>query len=218
MSKVLLETGDVLLLETSGALLLEVLDVDTANWRPSYPDRLPPARRLLTAAQQAFAINVSPIINPAPPTELTWHPHYPDRVDRRVWLRVANQPTRTSFIGNPVADLRWLATYPARIFRPRLPVALYPATPVYPISALLEVGKLGGWRPIYPSWLDRKLPTRTGTSIWLVDPTTLLNAAHCLEWTSETSTLPAFSDEVRLSPDLASETATLPAMAEENLC
>lgn len=213
MSLLLLNSGggDDLLLNTGDHLLLSG-DQDL-RWKPQFPDRIPPLRRLQTSLQQFFTINLSPIVNPPPPVPLVWQGSYPTQMGRSILPRAAT-PSYTSgypFLGT---ELRAWPVYSNPLPRPRL--RQYVQT--FEISGVIDVPKRGGWRPVYPSWLDRKLPTRTGTSVWIVDPTTLLNAAHCVEWTAETCTLPAFTEEVRLSPDFASETATLPAMTEEDLC
>jgi hypothetical protein len=158
-----------------------------------------------------------PIPRPAPPTELTWHPTYPDWLQRKPGVRAAQVRLGTSFIGVPFLDLRWRSSYPDRLDRRQLPSAdqRFFSGPDF---GFLVVPMTGGWRSLYPSRLTRLLPVPTGARVWVVDPTTLINAAHCLEWTAEALTTPLLTAEAAVSPSFTEEALTYPQLIEEDLC
>jgi len=211
-SKLLLNTGDALLLNNGDDLLLNDPDV---RWLPHFPDWVPPKRSIRTASQRHFIHNVSPIVNPPLPTAMPPMPTFPAQVPSRTTLKPAHRQVTPIMPLRPQSDLYWRGRYPDRFPARRL--AEQPDNG-FEISSVLDVPITRGWRPRYPDVLRRKLPTPPGQGLWNVDPTTLINAAFCLELGSETFTLPSFSDETSVSSTLSAETFTVPTLAEEDLC
>lgn len=160
------------------------------DWLPVVPDLLPrPSRRAFDVCVQ----NLDPIVNPAPPTELTWLPSYPDRLVRRL-----TPPSRMPAVFRdpqvPVPDLRWLPNYPARLPRLRLYPSRQPAV-FAPSPAILRVAVTGQWRPTYPTLLRRALRRPQSLLVVPIAPATLLAAAPCVEWTEETLTRPQLTGQ-----------------------
>jgi hypothetical protein len=187
------------------------------SWLPHYPDYLRPPRRLPTTSQRFLVFDANPIPRPAPPTELTWHPTYPDVTRAKTSVRPSQIRLGTSFIGVPFLDLRWKAVYPNRLNRLQLPTAdqRFAAAPDW---SFLAVPTTGGWRPTYPDRLNRLLPVRTGARLWVVDPHTLITATGCIEWTEETIVSPLLTTEAVVSPMMIEETLVSPTLTEEDLC
>lgn len=221
MSFLLLNGGggtDHLELNTgTGDLLMAIVDpVPDLTWYPCLPAPLPVRSFLRKGLQPAWAYGtLSPIPRPAPPTELTWHPTYSDGQRRRRdprWLRAgAVSPVlHTLFF----AAEAWKPVYPDRILRSRRPIP----PPPFQIGAIAAIPTTGGWRPTFPDRIVRRPPTRTGLMAWVVDPTTLINAAPCVEWTDERLTAPQLTLETLTAPQLVPEALTNPGFAEEDLC
>ena len=160
------------------------------DWLPSYPHRF--ARREVRGMSVTVQ-NLSPIPNPLPPTELTWHPTYPD------WLakpkRLLAQQSYFHLDGLLFFDMRWSPTYPSRIVRKTYHPA-YQRAHFAPDPAILRVPVTGGWRPTFPSYIWRKPPLVGGQSIWRVDPLTLLTSATCVEWDETSVVRPTIDTEV----------------------
>jgi len=211
-SNLLLETGDALLLENGDNLLLEEGDV---RWLPHFPDRVYGKTSIRTASQRHFIHNLSPIVNPPLPTEMPPMPTFPAQVPSRTTLKAAHRQVTPIMPLRPQSDLYWRGRYPDRFPARRL--AEQPDNG-FEISSVLDVPITRGWRPRYPDLLRRKKPAPAGQGLWNVDPTTLINAAFCLELGSETFVTPSFTGETGVSSTLSEETFTVPTLAEEDLC
>ena len=182
------------------------------DWLPVYPHRVFQPPRLSWAAF-ASVQNLDPLPNALPPTELTWHPHYPDRI---IWrLRQPTlQPSVVWPVGPPFKDLRWKAVYPDRIVR-RTFLAAEQSAWFGPNSAFLDIPKTGQWRPTYPARIWRKPPLVGGQSVWIVDATTLLRAANCVEWAENSLIRPEFLGEVLQRPQMVGIHQPLYLLAED---
>lgn len=148
------------------------------DWLPTYPERF---RTTLRQGVVASVQNIVPIPNLPPPTELTWHPLYPDWLAPKKGLRPHLHQPYVRWEGPPVADLRWLGLYPAWIARRTFLTALqrfYQA----PSPEILRIPITGQWRPIFPVYIWRKPPLNGGLTVWRVDPTIIIASATCIEW------------------------------------
>jgi hypothetical protein len=194
--------------------LLSLDGVTALSWHPTFPDRIPLPRRLLPSVQPSLFLNSLPIPNPPPPVDSTWQPKYPNQLTRRTLLPSLRQfyASGTPFLGT---QLQARAFFPNQVLARR---RLIPSGSTFEIGGVLNVPKVGGWRPTYPNQLRRAPRANVGISVWLVDPTTLMTAAPCIEWTDETLTPPMFSDETLINPTLSDETFTSPTLSEEDLC
>lgn len=158
-------------------------------------------------------INLDPIVNPPPPTAYAAHVTFPGQAPRRT-LPTAERlfyVTGSPFLGT---SLRNFVTAPARLLRPTRAQGFQ----TFEIGGVLDVPKIGGWRPRHPDGLRLRQRPALGQSVWIVDPTTLLNAAPCVELGDETLTNPILADEIFTSPAFASETLTQPTLGSEDLC
>ena len=186
----------------------------TLAWLPHYPDRLFPAQRLATPAHLVVASNLDPIGNPAPPTPTVWLPTFPAQVTIRKLPAADRQfyASGSPFLGTA---LRAHAIFPAVLPRRRRQTA---QTQTFEIGGVLDVPKIGGWRTRFPDYLVRRRRLTGGGGVWVVDPTTLINAAPCIELTAETLTPPALTTETVVSPVMIEETFVSPTLSEEDLC
>ena len=189
------------------------------SWGPHYPDRIPPHVRLHASLQQFYRSTINPIINPPPPTELTWLGTYPSHVIRHVLPAAAYAvivaPVPSNLLQRPTS---WQGSYPA-IISPRRGLApQHQLVSPFQSSSILSIPVQQGWRPTYPSQIARVQPTRTGQQWWLVDPGTLINATGCIVWTNETLLQPSLDGEAVVSPAMSEETVTVPELTAEDLC
>lgn len=187
------------------------------EWLPEYPDWLP-RRRRQAIFEPIERQNLDPIINPPPPTELTWRPGYPDSLRR---LMLSPAISGRSFAPVPalllLSPLLWLGRYPDSLRRPQLPVALRPqATFPWSVQPIIPVQM--GWRPRYPDRVSHRFPTRTGQFPWLIASSTIINAAPCVEWAEETWQAPTFTEEVLPGPTFVDEGWSAPTFESEDLC
>lgn len=189
------------------------------SWGPRYPDRIPPPVRLRTALQQYYGSTISPISNPLPPTELTWQGVYPSRLAPRTLPATARAvivaPVPSNLLQRPTS---WQGTFPAFVRPHQGPAVREQLVSPFSSSAILSIPVQQGWRPTYPPQIARRSLTRTGQQWWLVDPSTLLNAGGCIEWTSETLLQPPLDSEIVVSPAMSEETVTVPELTAEDLC
>jgi hypothetical protein len=126
-------------------------DVPAESWAPSYPNAIPAAPALLTAAQQAFA---KPPLPPPVPS-LAWAPSYPDQIASRPALLTALQKAWTAPDRQPLPRPGWGASFPDWISRRVLPTADTPA--FFYTSALPNLPPPPlTWQPSYPD-AHRKL-------------------------------------------------------------
>lgn len=192
------------------------------QWLPKMPDWIPAPPSLRSGAQLVEAQNLDPIPRPAPPTELTWQGSAP------VWIAPLDTVRQTPaalrapafVIGQPaVSDLRWLPSMPAWIAaRPRNR-AVWPHRDAREVGALLDLPKIGGWRPIAPASIPRMRVLRPlGGYVSPPAPLTLLDGAFCVELTSETLINPAMIEEFLLPPRLLDEILIRPMLTDEEIC
>ena len=176
------------------------------DWLPIYPDQRP--RRLVAGLFQwvsltggAFAGSVppNPIPNDLPPTDWPLPAVYPDRTYRAA--RLPMYPFLAQWPMLPVADLRWEPRYPSILRRPKRYVGALQFT-AQNLGAQQDIPKFASWRPTYQNRLHRAARIARGESRWVVDPTTLLKAASCVEW----------EDEATIRSQLTAEAATRPTM------
>lgn len=209
-SRLLLETGDDLLLETGDFFLLEDPDL---RWLPHYPARVPPRVSLGPPSQRTFIHNVSPIVNPPPPTDMPAMPTFPAQVFRTFLPRAVYQFTARGqqFLG---FDLRNRAVYPdrfpARRFRP------YAQS--FEIGGVLNVPKTGGWRPRYPDRLSRRLPVRTGLMAYQPPPSIFVTSVTCINWTDLALVQPLIDAQLLTEPTITTEALIQPTISVEGVC
>ncbi len=186
------------------------------DWLPTYPSILPTKRSRQSATQTYAYGTLSPIPIPAPPNQLSWHPTYPDYLPplrRRAYA--------TSFTARwpmvPPITMAWLPSYPTILPHRRLAVADMPSGS-WNQGALLEIPKSGGWRPTYPAYLRPKPRLVPGAGVWIVDPTTLLNAAPCVNWADTAVTTPALVQTVTTNPVLSGGVVVRARFTDEAMC
>lgn len=208
--KLLLETGDALLLEIGDDFLLEYDDV---RWLPHHPDWIPAKPALRTSSQQAFVINISPIVNPPLPTAMPPMPTFPAQIFRKRLPRSAYQFTARGqqFLG---FDLRNRVTYPDR-FPPR---RARQYAQVFQIGGVLDVPKTRGWRPRFPDRIPRRIPVRTGMIAYQADPSIFITSGTCVNWTDVDLVQPTFAAEDVRQSTFASEVVTQPTFGTEGVC
>jgi len=126
------------------------------SWEPSYPDRAPGARRLLSPP--AFSIDARYLAPAAVVVPEFITPVYPGRVPGRpridTWRHVT--PIHIPDVTDPVPRLAWDPSYPDRALRVRLPDLSQSVRPLY-VPDVTVVAPALSWLPRYP---DRALGRR----------------------------------------------------------
>lgn len=183
------------------------------DWLPIYPDWLPVRFRRATY-EPIVRFDVNPIPNPLPPTELTWHPTYPDRLfaQRLPTAAVPSVFSGFAFLGT---DLRARAIHPD--WFPRKPW-LIPSGSPFQISSILDIPIRGSWRPRYPDRLWRTPQTATGFFAFVTPPSVILDANSCLIWVDDNVINPDFIIETVQQPALTDEALVNPDLISEDLC
>lgn len=182
------------------------------DWLPVGTDRpLQRARQRHTPSVLTGAI--SPIPTPAPPTELTWQPQTataPLRHRARRFQPIAECAlTDAQRLG-----LSWLPILPISPARSPVRPSVY-AIPFDFTPATIPL--LTAWQTVAPLVQHHRTRLRQA-SVWLVDPTTLLNAAPCVELGDETLTHPILAEETLTSPSFGREALINPTLGSEDLC
>jgi hypothetical protein len=180
-----------------------VSDNGNTGVQTHYPDRLRRSPGYGGQTQTFVAGPLEPIPNPPPPTELTWWPHYPDRLSRAG--SVLAPPSLFQWPMVPIANTEWRASYPDRLRRKTLPVADMPAWfGILGVQSAIATGMF--WSASYPSLLRRALSVPPSQTVYPIQGSTILTAASCVEWTDETVVRPELTEEGFRRPGMACQT------------
>ena len=189
------------------------------DWLPIYPDLLLRVDTSGLFANPFTVENLDPIPRPAPPTELTWLPRYPDWIAPPRSLDVSAQQAVARWWGLPLFDFRWWPILPDWLEEADLDTALQqtmaPLTPsTYPAIAVRQA-----WEPQIPALFFAPPPLTQGTPHQLVIPlAALVDSTVCVQWGSEAVTVPDFLTETTTAPDFLAEALTRPALTTEGIC
>lgn len=184
-----------------------------AGWIPIFPPYIPPHPALSVMAQRTYTSTISPIVNPAPPTDMPTMPTFPAQMYHQTLPGSAYQfyASGTPFLG---FDNRAKAVYPDQ-FPPR---RLRLQSQTFEIGAVLNVPKTGGWRPRYP---DQLLPARRpnlGVFSYVTSSVVILNTQSCLTWVDEAVLESYFDDEALITSGITSEAVVSSDLFEEDVC
>lgn len=217
MPRLLLESGFDLLLESGDGLLLESdLDPDLLAWAHAFPVKLYPRRAMAPTARWHGAAPILPIPRPLPPTELIWLPNQTALTTRRKLRGLTG-------LGSPVihplllSPLMWTPIYLGVQRRKRLGAIRYAGEVAPPTSTFPAIAAQQAWLPQYPV-LIRGRSARADQAVWVVDPTTILDAQPCLTWQDGDVISPEFAEQILLSPGFADETLIAPTFGSEGIC
>jgi hypothetical protein len=185
----------------------------TLAWLPICAAR-PVRRHARPSVVPQVILNLSPLPQPPPPTELTWQPQFPIH-SARTRSRRLGLTTVIAVPQPPIFTLGWVPILPPRP-QARRPTRA-PQVIMGDIGAAVVIPTLTAWRTVATAPIRRRAQ-RQQAGVWTIDATTLMNLAPCVAWTSETLTAPAVGDEAITAPTLDGETVTPPTLSEEDLC
>lgn len=182
------------------------------DWLPTYPTVSARPQR------QGFWIevqNILPIPRDPPPTPWTIPAVYPDALHRPA--RLGMYPFLAQWPMVPVADLRWLPSYPSQLrLAPRV-VGTQPFLALE-LGSLFAIPQFASWRPTYPDQLRRAPRVAAGEGRWVVDPGTLLTSAPCVEWRDGTLIRSMFLEMDLGRSQFTAEAVTHSQFTAEVLC
>jgi hypothetical protein len=187
------------------------------DWLPVYPD---PVHKRSQVSRQTFSTvsNFIPIPIPPPPTELTWHPTYPDRMRIRRRQTPDLQQSFALWLGPDGVDVRWLPHFPDTLKRSKLSVTQrqFYADPNYGEQANIPIR--GGWRPSFPAFIQRKRRVPEGGEVYVTPPLVILDGVGCIQFVDESLLTSTLIDDSTLSSTLIDESLTISTLSAEDVC
>lgn len=186
------------------------------DWLPITPAWMP-VRSRRTAHVGSAKFDPLPIPRPAPPTELTWLPNQTALIVRRRMRGIAGlvSPVVHPLLLSPIA---WSPVYLGARRAARRGGVRYAGEVAPPTSTFPAIAAQQAWKISYPRPPARLRQARAEQSVWVVNPTTLIDVQPCLTWEDGDLISPTFSDQFLLSPGFADEALFAPTFGSEGIC